>query len=658
MAKNTTTNWGFDTKTIDAVVRPQDDFYRYANGAWLKKEKIPETEANWGSFTILRYNTEHQLQTIVEDLSKKTNYKKGSPEQLVADMFRSGTNLKSREKLGTLPIAPLQEEIKNISSKEELLYTLAHFDRIGISVPWGTYVDQDAKNSLKYALHFAQSGLGLPDRDYYLKNDAEFMRVKEAYAKHLLRMFGLLGYTQDEAEEKAGIVLKIETRLAKASMDKVDVRDADKTYHKKTLKELQSLTPTIPWKTYFKESGIPVMPYYIVGQPNFLKESEKMINTVPLQEWKVYLEWNLADSAAPFLTKKFVETNFEFYGKVLSGVTKLKPNWRRTLRTVNGALGDALGQIYVKKHFPAEAKKKMDLLVDDLFAAYAERIKKLDWMTPATKKKALKKLSMVSRKIGYPRKWKSYKGLVIIANDYFGNIMRATEHAHNREMRKLQGAIDRDEWFMSPQTVNAYHHSNLNDIAFPAAILQPPFFNLSADDAVNYAAIGSVIGHELTHGFDDNGAKFDGYGNLKNWWTPTDKKKFEAKGKLLAKQFDTYVVADGVHVNGNLTLGENIADLGGLVIAWKAYQTRLQKTGRTIINGLTPEARFFFGFAQQERELTRPEAQKTRVLTDPHSPAEFRINGPVSNFEPFYEIYNIKPGDKLYREPKNRAKIW
>ncbi len=358
MAKKTTKHWGFDTKTIDKTVRPQDDFYRYANGAWLKKEKIPETEARWGSFTILRYNTEHQLKDIVTELAKKSSQKKGSPEQLVADMYRSGMDLITREKLGVLPIAPLQEEIKNISSKEELLHVLAHFNRIGIAVPWATYVDQDSKNSTKYALHFAQSGLRLPDRDYYLKDSPEFTRVKEAYVKHLLRMFGLLGYTPEEAEQKAGVILKIETRLAKASMDKVETRDAEKVYHKKTFKELQKHTPSINWKNYFKESDIPVMPYYIVGQPAFLKESERLINAVSLLEWKIYLEWNLIDDAAPLLTKKFVQANFDFYGKVLSGTTKMKPEWRRALGTVNGTLGEALGQIYVKNISKKKLRRK------------------------------------------------------------------------------------------------------------------------------------------------------------------------------------------------------------------------------------------------------------------------------------------------------------
>lgn len=651
-------NWGFDTKTIDTTVRPQDDFYRHANGTWLKKTKIPDTESRWGSFIILRYNTEHQLKKIVEDLTKKKSYKKGSNEQLVADLYRAGMDTKTREKLGITPLAPLRKKIESISSLQDLQETIAHFHYTGIAVPFATFVDQDSKNSKKYALHLFQSGLGLPDRDYYLKDEVEFKRVKDAYMKHLSRIFTLLGYGAKEAERNVHTVMDIETRLAKASMNKVDIRDAEKVYHKKTFKELEKHAPTIDWSKYFTHSHTPRMPYVIVGQPEFLKEVEKMYKEVSLEDWKTYLLWHLADDAAPFLTKAFTNANFEFYGKVLSGTKKLKPDWRRALAVVNGTLGDAVGQIYVKKHFPPKAKKKMDVLVDDLFDGYEKHIKELDWMTPTTKKKALKKLSMIRRKIGYPRKWRSYKGLEITPTDYFGNMLRASAHAHKREMKKLRGPIDREEWFMSPQTVNAYFHPNLNEIVFPAAILQSPFFDFNADDAVNYAAIGSVIGHEISHSFDDQGAKFDGAGNLNDWWTPKDKKQFEKKGELLAAQYDAYKVSDDVRVNGKLTLGENIADLGGLVIAWDAYQKRLKKTGRKNIDGFSPEERFFLGFAQQERELSTSEFEKMQALTNPHSPAEFRINGPLANFDPFYEIYKVEKGDKLYREPKNRSRIW
>jgi putative endopeptidase len=648
---------GFNLKDIDHSVRPQDDFYHYANGGWLKKNKIPADESRWGSFIILRYKAEHDLKEIVEGLPSK-HATKGSEEQLVGDLYRSGMDMKTRNKLKAKPLDPFRKEIAAISTTNDLLALIARFHKLGIAVPWGTLVDQDSKNSARYALHMYQSGLGLPDRDYYIKDEPEFMRVREAYKKHLVCIFRLLGYSVDESVRRTNVVMDIETRLAKVSMDKVDARDADKVYNKRTVAELQKQVPQVAWAAYFKRAGIPAMPYVIAMQPDFLKAAGKLLTTIPLDDWKVYLEWHLVDDASGFLSNDFVKANFAF-SQVLSGSKKIKPLWRRTLSVVNGSLGEALGKIYVKKHFDPAKKRKMDVLVSDLFAVYAERIKGLDWMSGATKKKALAKLKTMQRKIGYPRKWKSYKGLEIKPTDYFGNILRVTEYERRREMKKLvRKSIDRDEWFMYPQTVNAYFHPTMNEIVFPAAILQPPFFNFDADDAFNYGGIGAVIGHEITHGFDDQGAKFDHKGNLKMWWTPADKKKFEQKGKVIVKQYDAFTVADGVHVNGGLTLGENIADLGGLVIGYEAYQRHLRKTGRKDIAGLTPEQRFFLGFAQAEQELVRPEAIKTRTLTDPHSPAEYRINGPLAHFTPFYEAYGVKKGDKLYREPKDRAHIW
>lgn len=648
---------GFDVKNINKSVRPQDDFYHYANGGWLKKNKIPADESRWGSFIILRHKAEHDLKKIVDKLAAKKAVA-GSVEQLAGDLYRSGMDIKMRNKLGAKPLEPFRKDIAGISNTNELLALLARFHKLGIAVPWGSLIDQDSKNSSRYALHMYQSGIGLPDRDYYIKDEPEFLRVRKAYVDHLIRTFRLLGYSANESLKKTETVMKIETLLATASMDKVDARDADKVYNKRTIAELQKQVPQVPWKAFFKGTGIPEVPYVIAMQPEFLKAAGKLLTSLPLEDWKVYLEWNLADDASGFLSEDFVKANFKF-SQVLSGSKKIKPLWRRTLAVVNGSLGEALGKVYVNKHFDPAKKRKMDALVSDLFVVYAERIKNLDWMNNATKKKALAKLKTMQRKIGYPRKWKSYKGLVIEPSDYFGNIMRVTEYERHREMMKLKRkGIDREEWFMYPQTVNAYFHPTMNEIVFPAAILQPPFFNFDADDAFNYGGIGAVIGHEITHGFDDQGAKFDHKGNLKMWWTPADKKKFEQKGKTIVKQYGAFTVADGVQVNGELTLGENIADLGGLVIGYEAHQRHLKKTGRQDIAGLTPEQRFFLGFAQAERELNRPEGIKTRTLTDPHSPPECRINGPLTHFTPFYEAYGVKRGDKLYREPKDRAYIW
>lgn len=649
---------GFDLRNLDTAVRPQDDFYHYANGGWLKRNSIPPAESRWGSFTILRYRTEKQLRAVVESLLKEKNLKPGSPAQLVGDLYRSAFDMKRRNRLGPEPLKPLLQKIKSTQTTKDLVTCIARLHRIGISVPWGAEVGQDAKNSIRYTLYLYQSGLSLPDRDYYLKDAPEFMRVRTAYIKHLQKMFLLLGYSKQEAKRRTEAVMRIEKNLAKHSMDKVDVRDAEKTYHKKTVSQLQVLAPEVRWGAFFSHSGVPHIPYIIAMQPKFLKAATHMLTTFSLEEWKIYLEWHVLDAVAPLLSEQFVHSNFYFYGRVLSGSKTMKPLWRRALGVVASSLCDALGKIYVEKYFDQAKKHKMDTLVNGLFAVYDARIQALDWMSLSTKRKAIAKLRTMVRKIGYPKKWKSYRGLTIRSDDLMGNVLRSVALERARELRKLRKPVDRHEWFMSPQTVNAYYHPTMNDIVFPAAILQPPFFNFSADDAINYGGIGAVIGHEMTHGFDDQGAKFDKKGNLKTWWSPNDKKRFEKKGRALAKQYNNFTIVDGVSVNGQLTLGENIADLGGLVIGFEAYQRHLKKTGRKELAGFTPEQRFFLGFAQAERELNRPEALKTRTLTDPHSPPVFRINGPLSHFEPFYNAFGVKKGDKLYRPQKERVRIW
>lgn len=649
--------WGFDTKRIDRNVRPQDDFYRYANGSWMKNTKIPKTEPRWGSFTMLRFMTEHQLKGLLQEISKKKKLKKGSIEQKVRDLYISAMDLKSRDKLGIKPLLKWRNTIHKINNEKDLLETIAKLHKLGVGVPWATGVDQDSKNSSRYVLHIVQSGLGMPDKEYYLKNEPEFLRVRSAYVSRIEKIFKLLGY-KNMAKTAVQAIMNIETKLAKISMDKEDMRDTEKTYHKKTILELKRLTPEINWDEYFKGAGIPKIPYTVITQPEFLKEAAKLLSSISLDDWKTYLEWHLVESTSPYLTNTFTKLNFEYYGKVLTGSKKMKPEWRRALSVVNGMLGEGFGEIYIKKHFPREAKRKMNILVDDLFRAYERRIKRADWMTPVTKKKAVAKLKMMQRKIGYPSRFRNYKSLSIEKNNFFGNILRAIEFEHDHAVKKLKKPIDRNEWHMSPQTVNAYCNFNLNEIVFPAAILQEPFFNLNADDGINYGAIGAVIGHEITHGFDDQGSKFDGHGNMKNWWTKKDREQYEKKSKIIVKQYDAYTISDDIHVNGKLTLGENIADLGGLVIAFDAYQERLKKIGRQNIAGFTPEQRFFLGAARVECELYRDEYAKTKVLNDPHSPPQFRINGPFANMDEFYKAYDVKKGDKLYIEPSKRAKIW
>ena len=640
--------WGFDTKNIDKQVRAQDDFYRYANGGWIAKTAIPADEARWGSFNTLRYDTEHQLKKIIES----TN------EPLVRRMYASAMDMPRRNKLGSKPLAGLRAKVQSINTKEELLETLAYLHVLGISGLWGTVVDQDSKDSTKYILHLWQGGLGMPERDYYLLDTPEQKRVRDAYVTHIKKLSVLAGASPKESEEIQRTVLRIETKLAEASMKKEDTRDADKTYHKKSVAQLQVLSPAVDWKKYFAQTGAEKARHIIVGQPEFFKAVSKLLEVTPLDELKTYVEWHLVNDCASLLSEEFIKESFHFYATVLSGVKVMKPLWRRALGATNGALGDIVGKLYVQKHFPAASKRAMDALVDDLFDAYAVRIKNLDWMSAATKRKALIKLRAMNRKIGYPKKWRSYKGLAVLANDYFGNMLRGGTYEHYRNMRKLGRPIDRGEWYMSPQTVNAYFSANLNDIVFPAAILQWPFFDARADAAVNYAGIGSVIGHEITHGFDDQGAKFDAKGNMKKWWTVVDEKKFTKKTKPFIAQANVEEAADGVYINGRLTLGENMADSGGLIIAYEAYQKHLKKTGRKNIGGLSPEERFFLGFAQMEREVARPETIKMRALTDPHAPAPWRINGPLSNFEPFYQTFTLKKGDRLYRAPSSRAQIW
>ncbi|MSR71024.1 M13 family peptidase [Candidatus Kaiserbacteria bacterium] len=657
MQKQNKNYWGFDIKSIDQSVRPQDDFYTYANGGWLKKTNIPADESRWGSFTILRYNTEEQLRNLMQALTKKKSYKAGSDQQLVTDAYQAAADLHARNKLGIRPIEPLLERVRGITSLEELLAVVAGFHSRGIPSLWAAFVDQDNKDSSRYILTLWQSGLSLPERDYYLLQRPEQQRVRDAFLKHIKRLLTLARFSKQDITRTQKVVMKIETLLAKASMSKEDTREPEKTYHKMTVAQLSHTAPAVPWPLYFETTDARVR-QVIVGQPKFFTALSKLLKHIPLEEWKVYMEWHLINGSASALSEPFIKANFEFYGRTLTGTKKLRAPWRRALGAATGLVGESLGKLYIQKYFPDSSKHTMDALVSDLFAVYKKRIQNLDWMSSATKKKALAKLKLMRRKIGYPSAWKGYRGLLVKRDDHFGNLLRAGQFEHTRAMKKLRGPVDRGEWFMYPQTVNAYFSPNLNEIVFPAAILQWPFFDPRADMAVNYGGIGSVIGHEITHGFDDQGSKFDGKGNLKSWWTPADRKRFDKKAQVLVKQTNGQEVEPGIYINGTLTLGENIADLGGLIIAYEAYQKYLAKHGRKNIEGLSPEERFFLGFAQMEREAARPEFKKLAALTDPHANATWRINGPLSNYEPFYKAFNLKKGDTLYRSPSTQVKIW
>ncbi|MCI0597892.1 M13 family metallopeptidase [Candidatus Parcubacteria bacterium] len=649
--------WEFDVRDMDTSVRPQDDLFHYTNGGWQKRNPIPKNESRWGTFTILRYETDKKVRNIIEELLTLKRAALGSPEQMIRDLFRSGIDMKSRNRLALAPLAPWFEKITAIKSTRNLQDVIACFHRMGIGVLFNAEVDQDAKNTKRYLLYFVQDGLGMPDRDYYLDKDTESIRVRNAYREHVLSLFRLAGYKPQEAKKARDTVMHIETSLARVSMNKVDRREIQKIYHKFTIAKLQKLSPVIEWKRYLARTEGAKVRECVVMQPDFFKALGNIITKTSLDDWKTYVKFHLINEFADALSSRFVQQSFNFYGKALLGTPSMKPLWRRVLGVVNHGLGELVGRIYVKKHFPPEAKRAMKIMVDDLFEAYRTRINNLDWMGPATKKKALRKLSTMARKIGYPDTWKSFKGLVIRPDDYAGNLERIAVFLHKRAMRKLSGPIDRNEWHMCPHTVNAYFSPTMNEIVFPAAILQPPFFTLGGDQAINYGGIGAVIGHEITHGFDDEGSKFDHEGNFKSWWTPKDRKRFEAKSKVLVQQFNTYKIA-GLAVNGQLTLGENIADLGGASISYDAYQRERARSGSKVINGFTPEQRFFLGFALFERENSRPECMRTQVLTDPHAPHVFRINGPASNVQSYYEAFGVKRGDKLYREPKKRARIW
>jgi putative endopeptidase len=644
--------WYFSDRDMDRSVRPQDDFFEFANGGWRKRNPIPPSEAYWGVFKMLRVKTEKQLKAIVEELSRK-RAAPGTAERMVKDFYASGMDTKQRNRLGLAPLETYRRKIAAIENREDFERVLAELHLIGSGGFWNMAVDQDSKAPESYILHLYQGGLSLPERDYYLNNDPESARIRAAYRPYLEAMLERMGKDKSEAEA----IIRFETALARASMKKEDRRDAEKTYHKKTVTALKRLSPAIDWKTYFSRTRLKA-DAVIVMQPEFFAAVAKLLETTPLPVLKSYLDWHLVNDYAPYLTTALERASFAFYGTTLTGIPAMKPLWRRVLSVVNGSLSELLGQVYVKKHFPPEAKKEMNRIVDDLFTAYRARIKELDWMGPKTRAYAEKKLAAMNRKIGYPDTWRTYRGLVVAPDDYVGNIMRSASYEHLREAKKLGKKVDLAEWYCAPQVVNAFYNPSMNDMLFPAGILQPPFFTLGGDDAINYGCIGMTIGHEITHGFDDQGSKFDHRGNLKSWWTKEDRARFEAKASIVKRQYDRYEVAKGSPVNGALTLGENIADFGGLAIAYDAYQLRLKKTGRRNLRGLTPEQRFFLGFALFERQNERLEFLKTQVKTDPHAPGIFRINGPLSNFDAFYDAYGLAKGDKLHRAPKDRVRIW
>jgi len=649
---------GIATQFIEPGVRPQDDFFEHLNGKWLKSVEIPADKSTWGAFHQLRDDTLPQLRAIIEKAAMERSAANGTEARKIGDFYASYMDEARLEQLGAKPLAGELGKINAIKSKGELPAMFAHLGRIGVNVPFVFFIHQDAKDSTKYVADLYQAGLGMPDRDYYLKlDDAKLADTRAKYQQHVEKMLALAGGKNAKADAKA--IVDLETELAKAQWTKVENRDPIKTYNKVELNKLAALAPGYDWQQWLKASGLQgKADYLIVSQPTYLKGFAEVLNRVPLATWKAYLQFQTVNGYANYLSKAFVDQRFAFNGTTLAGIPQLEPRWKRGVSTLEGSLGDAVGKLYVQKHFPAERKAHMEVLVNNLLAAYKDSIDTLDWMSPATKKEAQAKLAKFTPKIGYPNKWKEYTALTVKRDDLVGNVMRSREVEYNRELNKLGKPIDREEWGMTPQTVNAYYNPELNEIVFPAAILQPPFFDAKADDAVNYGGIGAVIGHEISHGFDDQGSQYDGDGNMRNWWTEDDGKRFGEKTKALIAQYAAFSPLEGYNVNGELTLGENIGDNSGLAIAYKAYQISLKGKPAPVIDGLTGDQRFYMGWGQVWRTKMREPAQIAQIKTDPHSPAQYRANGTLKNQPGFYEAFGVKAGDKMYLAPKDRVIIW
>lgn len=651
---------GVDVKSMNKKANPANDFNEYANGKWMKNNPVPDTEGRWTSFNILAEQNMALLHRILQTAAADTNAQSGSLAQKMGSFYRVAMDTAKLEADGISPINTDWYTIKVIINNDDVMHQVGRMQRKGIPAMFGMGVSPDIKNVNQNIAYFSQGGLSLPDRDYYLKQDEKSVEIRAEFVKHMTTQFGYFGLNGDESKRAAQQVLALETELAQASMSRVDRRDPDKTYFKFNLNEWVKQHPNINFKGYFVEVGlINRMPdSVVVSQPGFFVALNKLLATQSVQVWQNYLRWRTIQTASPYLHKVVANENFRFFGTILTGTKEQKPRWKRVVNAANACIGELVAQEYVKVAFSAESKRRLNEMVDNLQIAYRKRIENLDWMSPETKVKALEKLSTFKRKIGYPDVWPNSDNLEIAEESYLDNYYRANTFDTDDNLDKLGKPVDKTLWGMLPQTVNAYYSATMNEIVFPAAIMQPPFFDPNADDAVNYGAIGAVIGHEFSHGFDDKGSKFDAYGNLQKWWTDEDRKQFEMRTQRLVQQYNQFKVADSVFVNGALTLGENIADFAGLTVAYHAYQLSLANKPKQLIDGLTPEQRFFIGYAQVWRANARPEYLRQQVVTDTHSPAKFRVLGPLSNMPEFYEAFKVKPGDGMYRPDSVRAKIW
>ncbi|RMF18014.1 MAG: M13 family peptidase [Alphaproteobacteria bacterium] len=654
-------SWGVDLSARDLSVKPGDDFFRYANGTWLKTYKLKPDQVRYGSFLVLRDRSEERVRKIIEDLAAKQSAP-GSIEQMIGDYFASYMDTATLDRLGIDPLKPDLERIATIRDKADLIRVFGEADVLGTETPIGAGISIDRKNPDRYLLSVGQSGLGLPDRDYYLDKSDRFQKIRDAYAAHIARMLGFAGMDEAAARDAAQRILALETEMAKVHWPRTELRNRDKTYNIRTLDQLTQEFPDFDWKTAFAAAGIDLfkLDKVNVTAPSAIGGLAKIVAATPLATWKDYLTFHLVTGNAGILSEEIDQANFEFYGKVLSGRQQQRDRWKRGVQRVGSlqGLGEAIGQVYVKRYFPPSSKRMMVDLVENLRRAFGERIRNLDWMGPETKNEALAKLAAFHPKIGYPDKWRSYEGLVIRRDDLFGNVRRVRAFFHADEVSRLGKPTDRDEWFMTPQTVNAYYNPSFNEIVFPAAILQPPFFDPNADMAVNYGGIGGVIGHEMGHGFDDQGSKSDAHGIQRNWWTPEDRKRFEERTKALVAQYNQYEPIPGQHVNGQLTLGENIGDLGGVSISLYAYHMALDGRTPPVLDGYDGDQRFFMGWAQVWKSKQRQQMLLRRLKSDPHSPAEFRVNGVVRNVPAWYEAFDVGPDNKLYLPPEQRVQIW
>ena len=646
---------GLDLTGFDRSVRPQDDLYRFAGGAWLAKTEIPPDRSNYGSFSILDDQARDEVKQLIVVASTLANRPAGSDAQKVGDFYLAYMDTSRAESLGISPLKDELARIDAIATPRDVARYIGYSQRIGVAQPFAWFSGPDSKNSTVYLGALYQNGLTMPDRDYYLSPDEKYAQFRAKFAEYVEQMLARAG--ERDARSAAARIAALETRIANYQWTKVQNRDPVKTYNPMTLPEYQKLAPGFDWMAFFEGMGAPVQ-RLDVSQPTFIKGIGQLVKTVPVSDWRVYFKFQLLDDYSPALSAQFADLEFGFHQKTLNGIPEPLPRWRQAVDSMDRNMGELIGRMFVESHFGAEAKSRMLVLVGNLLKAFDTSIDGLEWMSPTTRAEAKKKLSMITVKIGYPDKWRDYSTLRVRSDDLVGNLLRASEFQHQRYVSRTGGPVDKGEWLMTPQTVNAYYNSTTNEITFPAAILRWPFYDMTADDAVNYGGIGSVIGHEISHGFDDSGRQFDGDGNLRDWWTADDGVKFKQRAAELARQYSGYTVLDNRHLNGELTLGENIGDLSGMAVAFKAYQISLNGKPAPEIDGFTGQQRFFLGWAQVWRRKYRDAELLKRLVTDPHSPSEFRANGPASNIDAFYDAFAVKPGDRMYRAPNERVKIW